>query len=234
MNNEIIKFSKWVIEKCGNLDDLIDEKIEPITDFTDTLGNLVAPVKLIKSIYESSRARKFEGFIKAFAYQIQNHKTKGDDLNKMAKYLENQKNSNFIHDLIDSAIKSHSIFGSMILGYYAGHILIDELVITPKEIIKLESIRSLNDFELACLVRIYDKVSLADEVNIADYQELKGLGYFAELTIQKLIQLRVVDEPKDTPGSSKQGRFVSGELAEEIFQMIVDMKLKSTLLDYKF
>ena len=165
MNRDLIEISKNVLTNISNIDNIVDSYFEPIKDYTDTVSDIFTPIKVVHTLYTFNKKRKFKSFLKYYAVSIDNGGINiSDNSIKMFNYLENSKNFNFIQETIESSIDSKSIYGSMILGYFAGKILTDVTTITFKELIILEALKELNDFELSCFTKIYSIVDLTDEL----------------------------------------------------------------------
>jgi hypothetical protein len=236
MSTNLINISKKLIDNIDNIDDLIDSYFEPIKDYTDTAQDIFTPIKAIHSLYTFNKKRKFKNFLKAYAVSLNEYNLNNfDNTEKLKRYLKIERNFNFLNDIIENAINAKSVFGSMILGYYAGQILAQNQNIGFKELIILEGLKELNDFELSCFVRIYNVADLSKTVSITQLKEIQGLKFFCQLTIEKLIQLRFIDkDPKIyLGGSNKTINFVSAEPAEEIFFLIKDFAIYNELLNYE-
>ena len=158
-----------------------------------------------------------------------------ESIERLKLYLKNEKNFNFLTEIIENAINAKSVYGSVLLGYYAGQILSNEHKITFKDIIILDGLKSLNDFELSCFARIYNVADVgAKEINIRGYESLKSLTYFCELTIEKLVQLRILEKSKHEGMYEWKRIFVSTDIAEEIFVYFESTHILKELLDYEF
>ncbi len=234
MKNEIILLGTQLVKDIEKLDRIIDEYIDPIKDITDTGQDILMPLKVINSLFEYNKKRKFKKFLISFAKSINDRKRESLEHERLEGYFKNEKNLNYFNDLIEKAIQSNSVYSSIILGYYAGLILSDEIEIKPKEIITLQALKELSDFELSCFTRIYACVNLAEEVDISKYKQLNGIQFLAELTIQKMIQVRMVEDPPERYGNSKNGRFLSTDIAEEIHSIIQLAGIEDELLNYQF
>lgn len=233
MKNELVEISKYIIDNINNIDDRVDNYFEPIKDLTDTAGDLFTPIKIFNSLYTFNKKRKFKNFIKYYAKSLSEHGiTNLNDSEILKTYLSDEKNFNFVHETIQNAIDSKSIYGSMLLGYFAGNILADTQIITLRELIIIEGIKELNDYELSWFTRIYSVVNLAKEIDIKDYKKELHSTYLCEVTISKLLNLRIADEPLNRHDSNRKGRFNSNEMGEKIFYLIDAIGIKEDLLNY--
>jgi hypothetical protein len=72
-------------------------------------------------LYVLNKKRKYKKFLKAYAESLKDFKfNNSDEVNKLKSYLKNEKNFNFLQSVIENAINSKSIYGSILLGYFAG------------------------------------------------------------------------------------------------------------------
>jgi len=235
MAPNLIDVSKNILDNIEDIDDLVDSYFEPIKDLTDTVGDIFSPIRAIHSLYTLNKKRKFKKFLKSYAAGLkEGHFKSMDDVNRLKTYLKKESNFNFLNDVIENAINAKSIYGSILLGYFAGRILSKEINIGFKELILIEGMRELNDIELSCFARIFNSANLAQEVNMQDYKDLEWLKFYCELTIDKLIQLRIVEEAPDRYGNGKKGRFISAEVAEDIHELIQSSNINDELLNYTF
>lgn len=232
---DLINISKKIIANIEDLDDIVDSYFEPIKDFTDTASDIFAPIKAVHSMFVLNKKRKFKNFLKNYANSLnENGFNNIDNAERLKRYLKNEKNFNFLSDTIEYAINSKSIYGSILLGYYAGQILSDRININYKHLIIINGLRELNDIEFSCFTRIYNKADLSKMIYLGQLN-LGALELFSKLTIEKLIQLRFV-EKDDTVYLSGNGNhnFVSTDIAEEVFLLIKDVGINDELLKYEF
>jgi hypothetical protein len=231
--NNLFDISKNLIKNINNLDDLVDSYFEPIKDLTDTAEDIFSPIKAIHSLYTLNKKRKFKNFLKSYAINLDPSSFDLKNTERLKSYLKDEKNFNFLNNVIESAVNSKSIFGSIILGHYAACILTKEKVLTFKELLIVDGLRELNDYELSSFIKIYD---VADLSKMVYFEQLKinGSKFFCELTIDKLIQMRWIEKDHNTYlGSSKNFNFTSGECAEEVFFLIKDTHVYLELLKYE-
>lgn len=228
----IIDISKKIFENINHLDDLIDSYFEPIKDLTDTAGDIFSPIKAIHSLYTFNKKRKFKNFLKSYALNLDSSSFELKKSERLKEYLKNEKNFNFLNTIIENAINSKSIYGSIILGHYAAQILSSQQIITFKELLIVEGLKELNDYELSCFTKIYSVADLSKMVHFQNLQ-IHGSKFFCELTIEKLIQLRWIEKDYTTyMGSSKNSNFTSTEIAEEVFFLIESSEIYKDLMNY--
>ena len=234
MKKDLVEISKGLLKNISELDDIIDTYFDPITDITDTAKDIFTPLKIVHSLYSYNKKRKFKNFLKLYARSLEEggidtpEKTK-----KLYSYLEKRKNFNFINDTIESAVNSKSIYGSMILGYFAGRFFSQALNITMKELIMLDALKELNDYEFSYFTKIYSIADLSKTVNVYDYKKDLGNTFLYEITISKLIQLRMVEEAPILASGKPKGSFISSEISEDIYFMIKDMGIEEELINYE-
>lgn len=229
----LIDISKKILDSIENLDDLVDAYFEPVKDLTDTAEDIFSPIKAIHSLYTYNKKRKFKKFLKSYALNLDPTNFDLKNIERLKVYLKDEKNFNFLNSIIDNAINSKSLFGSIILGHYAAEILSNEKDITFKELLIIEGLRELNDYEFSSFVKIYNVADLSQMVYFKQLN-LKGSKFFCKLTIEKLIQLRWIEKDNTTyMGSSANHNFTSGECAEEVFFLIKDTKVYYDLLKHE-
>jgi hypothetical protein len=229
----LIDISKKILDNIENLDDLIDSYFEPVKDLTETAEDIFSPIKAIHSLYTFNKKRRFKKFLKSYALNLDAASFDLKNTERLKTYLKDEKNFNFLNTVIDNAINSKSVFGSIILGHYAAEILSSEKAITFKELLIVEGLRELNDYELSSFIKIYFVADLSKMVYFKQLN-LKGSKFFCKLTIEKLIQLRWIEKDHTTyMGSSANHNFTSGECAEEVFFLIKDTQVYYDLLKYE-
>ncbi|PSR54703.1 hypothetical protein AHMF7605_14895 [Adhaeribacter arboris] len=113
MNNsgaEIIRMTKSAIEKLPELDNLIDKAIEPIKDYTDTLGDLASPVKAFLSIASLRRRIALKAFLTNYANSLSNgYEIDKDEITKLENYFSKSENIQFVSEIIENGIQAKSI-----------------------------------------------------------------------------------------------------------------------------
>lgn len=235
MESNLIEISKNLINNYEKIDDLVDKYLEPIKDYTDTASDIFASIKAIHSLYTLNKKRKFKSFLKAYAKSLnENEFNNFHDIEKLKTYLKDEKNFNFLSDTIENAINSRSVYGSILLGYYAGQILSENKRISYKDLIIIDGIKELNDIELSCFTRIYNKADLSKMVYFHQL-DLDVLEFFSKLTIEKLIQLRFIEKDHTVyHGGNKNYNFSSTEIAEDVFFLIKEVGINDELINYQF
>lgn len=228
----LIDISKKLVDNIENLDDLIDLYFDPVKDITETASDIFTPIKAIHSLYTLNKKRKFKRFLKSYALNLDPINFDLKNTERLKKYLRDEKNFNFLNSVIENALNSKSTFGSIILGHYAAQILSHEQNITFKELLIIEGIKELNDYELSSFIKIYRVADLSKMIYF-EQLKIKGSKLFCQLTIEKLIQLRWIEKDHTTyMGSLKNHNFTSTEIAEEVFFLIKDSEVYNQLLEY--
>lgn len=232
---DLINISKRIVDNIEKLDDIIDSYFDPIKDLTDTASDVFLPIKAVNALYTFNKKRRFSKFLKYYAKSLkENGFINFEDVEKLKSFLKNEKNFNFLSNTIENAIDSKSIYGSIILGYYAGKLISKCDRINYKNLIIIEGLKELNDIELSCFVRIYKNADLSKMV-IFNELNLGMFEFFSKMTIDKLIQLRFVKkDPTIYHGSSESYNFESTDIAEEVFFLIKDIGINEELLNYEF
>lgn len=229
MRNEIINFSRQIFEKANELDNLIDSYTEDIKDLTDTASDLLKPIKAFKTIYETTRKIKFKRFVKSYAQGIENPFNSTNDLTtKLTEYLKSEKNLSFIYDTIDSALNSKSVICSGILGYLASKVLSKQINLNVNELIFVNALRDLNDFELKMTLGIIENVEdWSKNQTIAFNSSFSSDKELYEYTVQRLKGLQIIREIFGSPGNPVSlGQFFWGtyrlnDISNSFYNLIV-------------
>lgn len=232
---DLINISQKIIDNIEDLDNIVDSYFDPIKDITDTASDIFTPIKAIHSLYTLNKKRKFKNFLKTYTQSLnENGFSNLNDTERLKRYLKEEKNFNFLSDTIENALNSKSIYGSILLGYYAGQILSESKSVNFKDLIIINGIKELNDIELSCFTRIYNKADLSKMIN---FNQL-GLGVsdlFSKLTIEKLIQLRFIEKDHTIYISGGGNHnFFSTDIAEEVFFIIKNVGINEELLNFDF
>lgn len=234
MDNSFLALTKNIVQNIERLDDLVDNYFEGVKDYTDTASDIFAPIKAIGALYTFGRKRKYKNFLKGYAKSLDEGNFTSLKTEKLQRYLKNEKNFNFLNDIIENAVSCKSIYGSLILGFYAGRILAGETEVNFKDLITIEVLKELNDYELSCFIRIYSVVNLAEkEIDINKYDKLKGYRFFCELTISKMLTLRALEKAPTRFDGGKGLRFISTEIAEDIYFLVKDIEIEEELIKYQ-
>lgn len=230
---EIVKYTKKLLQNVNDIDDIVDSYFEPFKDLTDTAEDIFTPIKVVHSLYTFNKKRKFKSFLKSYAQSLNSSKFDSLDTNRLLKYLEKEKNFNFIYEIIDGAINSKSKFCSSLLGSYAGNILKETPNIGFKEILVLEALREINDYELSLFTKVYSIIDFKNIVSLENYGKKFSNVFLYELMIQKMISLRVFEKAPILASGRPKASFKSTEIAEDIFFLIKDMDIYLDLLEYE-
>src|SRR5690348_13677429 len=114
---EIIEFTKNVLGSIAKLDDIIDKALEPIKDYTDTIEDLILPIKSLIAISNLKKRLALKSFVINYANQLYGNYEITDKENlKLQNYFKDKKNIAYISEIIDNAINSKSLKATAILG----------------------------------------------------------------------------------------------------------------------
>ena len=67
---EIIEFTKQVLGNVAKLDNVIDKALEPIKDYTDTIGDIISPIKSLIAISNLKKRLTLKSFVVNYANQL--------------------------------------------------------------------------------------------------------------------------------------------------------------------
>ena len=102
---EIIDFTKSVLNNVAKVDDLIDKALEPFKDYSDTIGNLISPIKSLIAISNLKKRLTLKSFVVNYANQLfDNYQINEEETLKLQNYFKDKKNVTYISDIIDNEI----------------------------------------------------------------------------------------------------------------------------------
>jgi len=220
---ELIDFNKGLVDNVERLDDLIDSYFDDIKDVTETAGDLFKPIKAFQTLYNLNKKRKFKAFLKTYAKEINGNRDYTiKQTERLKDYLKKENNLTFIYDSLENAVNTKSIHCSTLLGYYAGHVLSNQVEIDYKELVIIEALKNMNDIDLKMLIKIYDAINVAKVIRIKDYEDLRPFQFYCERTVEKLKRLQVLEEEESGKYDSTTGygTFIWTEISEELFDLI--------------
>jgi hypothetical protein len=133
------------------------EQLSPlIKDGLDIIGSSSTLFELAKEVYQYSKRRQFDEFVKAMSNKIHTDPThpplNAEELNK---FFNNPDNLEHMSQIIDTCLHSQSIKCSSILGYYAGELLTQKNQFEYKDTIVVNALRIMNDRDLINFIKLY-------------------------------------------------------------------------------
>lgn len=155
--NEIIEFTKHVLENASKIDDVIDNALEPIKDYTDTIGDIFAPMKGLIAIFNLKKRLTFKAFAINYAKNLYGTYTINEEETlKLQNYLKDQKNLTYISEIIDNAVNAKSLKASALLGAIAGNVIKDKKELTFDNFSIIDTLRVLNDYDIENFIMLYE------------------------------------------------------------------------------
>jgi len=186
--NQLIELTKNVASHGNEYIDRIIEQLAPIQE----IGGVAAGVY---NLWNFAKLQKFKRFLKRYAKSFQEESVTEEKIQKLKDYLKNERNLVFVSETIDNAIHAQSAVCSAILGGYAGQILAKTKEITYKDLIVINALRMLNDFDLEQFLFLYRFITNRGDGKDLSYRiydlqtEVEELGqspFSLEVTIEKL------------------------------------------------
>lgn len=157
---EIIEFTKQVLNNAVTIDDVIDKALEPIKDYTDTIGDFIGPVKAFISIINLKKRLTLKAFIINYSKTLYGNYTINDEETlKLQNYLKDKKNLSYISQIIDNAISSKSLKASALLGAIAGNIIKEKKNLTYDNFSIIDTLKILTDYDLENFIVLYEYLS---------------------------------------------------------------------------
>lgn len=190
---DIIQLTQAAVSKMSDIEDIIDSTLSPITDYTDTVSELVTPVRALVGFYSLAKRRKFKAFLKTYAERVHSNINPDHLVIRLERYLRNTKNLELISEIVDSAIDAHSVECSSILGFFAGEILSGDKQAEYSDFIVINALESLVDEDIKYFITLFESIPQEKryehyrvyEMN-ADIAKLGLERFHLELTLEKL------------------------------------------------
>lgn len=158
-SKEIIEFTKDVLANIGDIDDLIDKSLEPIKDYTDTIGDIATPIKSIISIVSLRRKIALKSFIKYYANSLtKDFNIDHKETEKLYNYFSKPKNIQFVAEIIENGILAKSVKCSAILGVIAGDVLKTRKELNDKDLVIIASLKEMSDIDLHNFVELVENI----------------------------------------------------------------------------
>lgn len=226
----IIKFTKDALENIENLDNIIDEHIEGVKDYTDTASDLIGPIKTTASVYRFVKTRKFKAFLKTYAKEISSNRgmISENSSESLKKFLKEKRNLNTLYESIDASINSNSEYSAMCIGHISGMFIGKMLDANNKTLIIINAFKNLNDFELFSSASILKSIDDYSRGYRIDELEVVSVGTPKEYTIEKLKTLQIVEDYRTISRRREIGGFDVNEFyVSDLTELFIDIIDKS-------
>jgi hypothetical protein len=245
--NEIIEFTKVIVENFPEFDDFIDEILEPVKDYTNTLGDIATPFKSIASIFNLSKKLILKSFLKNYARCLtENYQLDTSEVNKLKKYFKNKSNFQFISEAIDSGLHAKSVKSSALLGVIAGKILKDKSELNMTDLVIISSLREMTDIDLENFILLIENIGLvyAEEIEKNGYfekefrtKDIYGTEGWTPINVDRLSLKLAIEKLKRTGALSygeggigsvgnALGAFKITPLTKEFYELIKRTKIE--------
>jgi len=131
---EFITLTKEIISEPKNIPKVIDAVIDPFKDYIDAASDIATPIKVMRSAFNLASKLKLKGFLENYAKQFENNINDLDE-QKLIDYFKNEKNIEYVAEIVDSARNSRSLLCSSLLGVLAGRCIANKQNITYEDAI---------------------------------------------------------------------------------------------------
>lgn len=234
--NEIIDFTKQVLDNALKIDDVIDNALEPIKDYTDTIGDIITPIKGLIAIINIKKRLTLRAFVINYAKNLYGNYTINDEETlKLQNYLKDKKNLSYISEIIDNAVNSKSLKASALLGAIAGNVIKEKKELTFDNFSIIDTLRILNDYDIENFIILYEylpKIGTShdetEEYRISDFYDSENPNIIQlnrdslELTIEKMKRTNGLTYNAGGIGQSgnAKGCFEINEVTKELYRII--------------
>lgn len=195
-SKEIVRFTKY-LNQVENFDDALDKFFEPFKDYTDTLSDIVMPVKSFITLATLAKKLKFKSFLKKYGEAIQKEEVSEDYFILLESYLQKRENFELVAEIIDSSIESKSTKCSALLGYYSAQILINLIDVEYKNLVIINALRIMVDKDLVHFIAIFKQFRSSENKKFRvhnmkeDFIKMGFPIFELENTIEKLKNIQV-------------------------------------------
>ncbi|MFH6964689.1 hypothetical protein ACHRVK_10000 [Flavobacterium plurextorum] len=233
---EIIEFTKQVLDNASKIDDLIDSALDPIKDYTDTIGDLITPIKGLITILNLKKRLTLRAFIINYSSQLYgSYIINEKETIKLQNYLKDKKNLSYISEIIDNAINSKSLKASALLGSIAGNAIKEKKELTYEYFSIIDTLRILTDYDIENFIILYEYLPQAgtshdetEEYRTSDFYDSENTTPIhlnrdlVELTIEKMKRTNGLTYNEGGIGQSgnAKGCFEINNVTKELYRII--------------
>lgn len=235
--DEVKKFFLVCAENIERIDDVIDNALAPFKDYVDTASELVKPINTIREIVTLVKRNRLKEFASNYAKKInQNVYVNEKERKNIEKYMEKDENRELLGNIIDSALNSNCNKCSAILGYYAGKILNELINIEYKDMIIVNALRSMNDYDLKYFYKLYqyikdenlcEKSPSGTNIFFLKKEDEFKLKFNVLIIGQKLKSIQVINSDENEVMSGCNAIFIGviTEISDYLFSIIKESQI---------
>lgn len=232
---EIIEFTKQVLGNIAKFDDAIDKALEPVKDYTDTIGDIITPIKSLIAISNLKKRLTLKSFIANYANQLfDNYQIDEEETLKLQNYFKDKKNISYISDIIDNAVNSKSLRSTAILGAIAGKLIKEKSELNYDYLSIIDTLRIMTDFDIDNFIVLYEYLPTigtshdqTDEYRTRDFYDNENPNKIQldrnslELTIEKMKRTNGLTYNEGGIGQSgnSKGSFEIDNTTKELYRL---------------
>ncbi len=222
----------WLKNTNINIDEfeIIDTSFE---DWGEIITKSSKVLGFVVKAYNSFQQIIFRKFIKGLAKKI-NNKEALDYASKqnLDDYLSKEKNLEFVYNTIRKSLTANSLKCTELLAIMVGEILLKQIEMSPENIIIIDALHVLNDYDLDNFYKIYNYLSNKDDNKERLDILYKEIGDDIKLSISKLIntQLIIQEYAKLGINNSPVGT-IYGNIRKDDEKYIITYSISKKLFD---
>jgi hypothetical protein len=233
---EIIEFTKHVLDKAAKFDDVIDKALEPVKDYTDTIGDIISPIKSLIAISNLKKRVTLKAFVVNYANQLYgDYEINDEETLKLQNFFKDKKNIAYISDIIDSAINSKSLKATAILGAIAGRLIKEKGKLNYDYLSIIDTLRIMTDYDIDNFTVLYEYLQIVgtshdqtDEYRTRDFYDEENSNKIQldrnslELTIEKMKRTNCLTYSEGGIGQAgnSKGSFEIDDTTIELYRLI--------------
>lgn len=232
---EIIEFTKQVISNVAKIDDVIDKALAPIKDYTDTIEDIVTPIKSLIAISNLKKRLTLKSFVINYANQLfDNYEIDEAETLKLQNFFKDKKNITYISDIIDNAINAKSLKATAILGAIAGQLIKEKSELNYDYLSVIDTLRIMTDFDIDNFIVLYEYLltvgtshAQTNEYRTRDFYDKENQNKIQldknslELTIEKMKRTNGLTYNEGGIGQSgnSKGSFEIDNTTKELYRL---------------
>jgi hypothetical protein len=237
---EIINFTKEILSNASKIDDIIDQTLEPVKDYIDTISDIATPIKSLIAVANLKKRLALKSFVINYANQLYgNYLINEEETLKLQNYFKDKKNITYISEIIDNAINSKSLKATAILGAIAGKLIKEKGTLSYDYLSIIDTLRIMTDFDIENFIVLYEYLPIigtshneTEEYRTMDFYDDENLYKIQldrtslELTIEKLKRTNGITYNSGGIGQSgnSKGVFEINTITEELYKLIKTTK----------
>ena len=195
LKHSLTNLVSWLENTNTNVDNfkILDTSLEDWNNILEKSSKILGG---LHKIYNLAQLYAFKKFLKGISSQISiDNPLTPKDKQKLENYLCKEDNISFIYNTIRKSLTANSLKCTELLAIIVGKLLKEQLEITPENIIIIDALHSLNDYDLTNFYKIYKVIYKIDDKRIRfDKLYSQVDKNIVQISIAKLVNLQLLKQ----------------------------------------